>query len=189
MIEPELAAEAERRIAMFLRQKARSHAAGPLRRDDRHDLTQVLRLAVVKSLVRFDPAKGRLAAFLDAVIGRAFLSAMRDRFARRRDPRRVRSLDRLIDAAGSPPPDHRRPAPPDHRRAVELRLDVADAVAGLGPEDRALAEQLMIRRPADAARALGLSWADYLARLRRLRKALGGGPLAVYASTNGRPSR
>lgn len=149
---------------------------------DRQDLEQELLLRLLQSLDHFDPAKGHLHAFLTTVIERAVAMILRERLAKKRDDRSVRSLDQVREKAG----DSTAPADPHHgwQEPIDLAMDLAEELARL-PEDlhdlRPLAELLLTGQSlAQAARDLGTPRSTLQRQVQRLRRYFEDTGLRIY---------
>ncbi|MFG1926002.1 RNA polymerase sigma factor [Cryptosporangium sp. NPDC048952] len=90
---------------------------------DAEDLAQATFVAAWRGRTTFDPARGRLAAWLIGIAKRQLIDRLR---ALQREERVVRTVEAV---------DPIRPTPPDAERVLD-RLVVADRLAQLTPEQR-----------------------------------------------------
>jgi RNA polymerase sigma-70 factor, ECF subfamily len=157
-------------IAELIRSKAaRLFGSTKLNPQDVEDLLQECRLELNRKLGRFDPDRGDPDAFVARVLRNFLANLLRNRLARRRDPRCVKSLCRN-DRDGSfrdPADDRLRPHP--RLDEAELRCDVRVAINSLPPNLRDLAVRLMDRSVSQAARELGVPRTTLHSLLRKLR--------------------
>ena len=170
-------------IQQLIRSKARRLTGrarlGP---EDVDDLTQDFRAELLQKLSAFDPSRGSMPAFIHMLIDRFFNKWLRHRFAQRRNPQRVVSLDILVrnddglwTELGKTIPDgiHDKRlglrARSDEERA-DLRNDVDGVLQGLAHELRAVADQLMDKSVAAAAREMGIPRTTLHERIHKLRR-------------------
>ncbi len=135
---------------------------------DREDLEQELILRLLQSLHLFDPNQAHRNVFVTTVIERAVARIVRERLAKKRDGGVVRSLDHAHEKAG----DSTEPADPrrSHEEEIDLATDLAEVLARLPADLRALAERLKSRSLSQAARELGLPRSTLQRQVERLRR-------------------
>jgi RNA polymerase sigma-70 factor (ECF subfamily) len=135
---------------------------------DLPDLEQELSLHLLKRMQMYDPRKAEWETFVSAVLTTWGANCLRDRYAAKRDPRRLHSLPTTTETGQneSGPAEvmlseqahdarlgrHRRSA----QGQVELQLDVQEALGRLPEDLRSIAECLKHNLPAEVARELGL---------------------------------
>jgi DNA-directed RNA polymerase specialized sigma24 family protein len=133
---------------------------------DREDIRQDLSVAFLEAFPRFDPARSPLPAFTCLVVGRAASKLVRRRRAAKRSPpdelRGLPDNDLVVDR-------RTRRAGGRDEGLVDLRIDVAELVAALGPADRDLAVGLMTGTVSEYARARGVPRSTIPDRVRVLR--------------------
>jgi RNA polymerase sigma factor (sigma-70 family) len=170
-------------IQQLIRKKARRlTGSARLSPEDIEDLTQDFRAELLRKLSAYDPCKRPMAAFIRMLLGRFFAKWLRHRFADRRNPRRVVSLNMLIRndeglwielgktiAQGMHNKRHGRRVRSDQEHA-DLRNDVDGVMQGLAHELRAVADQLMDKSVTAAARELGIPRTTLHERVRQLRQ-------------------
>lgn len=156
-----------------------------LRRFERDDLLQELRLAVWQELARFDPQRGSLSTFVDRIAQSTLVSLIRHETAHCRDHRRHGPslnipLDELRGRLAGPTaaelPDQFYAYSPARELIATLRhqdrqTSVADFVASLRSPLRSVAELLGKHSEYKVGRLLGLTrneMRDQVERLRRL---------------------
>jgi RNA polymerase sigma-70 factor (ECF subfamily) len=84
-------------IQQLIRHKARRLTGrARLSPEDVEELTQDFRVELLQKLPAFDPHKGSMGAFLKTLIDHFFANWLRHRFAAKRSPRRVVSLNMLV---------------------------------------------------------------------------------------------
>jgi RNA polymerase sigma-70 factor (ECF subfamily) len=138
-------------------------------RQDREDLEQELMLRLLQSLHRFDPDQGHQNVFVTTVIERAFAMIVRERLAKKRDGGVVRSLDdEPVDSL------------PSDQEAFDLASDLADILARLPDDLRALAERLKSQSVSQAARDLGVPRTTLQRQVQRLRQIFEDAGLRIY---------
>jgi RNA polymerase sigma factor (sigma-70 family) len=168
-------------ILELVRNKTRKLAREAGRRhQDRPDLEQELLCHLTRKVRQFDPARGELRSFIMRVLKHYTANLKRDLLAKKRDPRRVRSLD----APASRPDDGVSPAKQvaqcgydnrhllharDELELAQLRLDVQSVLASLPSDLHALAVALMDKPLAQVARDWGVPRARLYSLLHRLR--------------------
>ena len=170
-------------IQQLIRHKARRLTGrARLSPEDVEDIAQDFRVELLQKLPAFDPNKGSMGAFLKTLIDHFFANWLRQRFAAKRNPQRVVSLNTLIRndegllielgktiAEGVHGKRHGRRVRPDQDHA-DLRNDVGDVLHSLPRELRAAADQLMDKSVAAASRELGMPRTTLHERVRRLRE-------------------
>jgi RNA polymerase sigma factor (sigma-70 family) len=170
-------------IQQLIRRKARRlNGRARLGPEDIEDITQDFRAELLQKLSAFDPSKGSMSAFIHMLIDRFFNKWLRHRFAQRRTPQRVVSLEVLVrnDAGmwielGKTIADgvHDRRLglrPRSDQERADLRNDVDEVLQGLDPELHAVADQLKDRSVAAAARELGIPRTTLHERIGKLRR-------------------
>lgn len=178
---PEHQATIERGVAHHADQAARHPV---LRRLDREDLAQELRLAIWRELRRFDPQRASLATFVDRVAQSTLASLIRYETAQCRDVRRQGpSLDfsdenrpqprRPLSAAELP--DQCRSYSPDRELVRTLgnqdrQEGVAEFVANLNPPLRDIAQLLGRHSEHKVGQLLGLTRRQLRAHVERIRR-------------------
>jgi RNA polymerase sigma-70 factor (ECF subfamily) len=170
-------------IQKLIRRKARRLTGrARLSTEDVEDLTQDFRAELLQKLPAYDPNKGSMGAFIRMLLDRFFVKWLRHRFADRRNPRHVASLNMLARtdegvwielgktiAQGIHAKRHGIRQRSDQERA-DLRTDVDSVLQELAHELRAVADQLMNKSIAAAARELGIPRTTLHERVRRLRR-------------------
>jgi RNA polymerase sigma factor (sigma-70 family) len=145
---------------------------------DREDLEQELILRLLQSLHLFDPGQAHRNVFVTTVIERAVAMILRERLAKKRDSGVVRSFDQGQTKAGtSPEPVDPRPS---DQEAFDLASDLAEVLARLPDDLRALAERLKSQSVSQAARDLGVPRTTLQRRVERLRKTFEDAGLRIY---------
>jgi RNA polymerase sigma factor (sigma-70 family) len=150
--------------------------------EDVEDLTQDFRAELLQKLPAYDPDKGSMGAFLKTLIDHFFANWLRQRFAAKRNPRRVVSLNMLVRngeglwielgktiAEGVHGKRHGRRVRSDQDHA-DLRNDVDGLLHSLAREFRDVADQLVDKSVAAAARELGIPRTTLHEWVRRLRQ-------------------
>ena len=148
---------------------------------DREDIEQELWMKVLKAAPSFDRNRGYWNAFVTVVIDRRVASLIRDKYAGKRDYRRVRSLNfsiggedgtvELGETIGIREYNARRGCWPRERDELEqLKQDVAAIIPTLQPDDRELCENLMKHSVSETARRMHVSRSTVHRALRRLRR-------------------
>lgn len=147
-------------------------------RQDREDLEQELVLRLLQSLNLFDSKRGHLNVFVTTVIERAVAMIVRERLAKKRDGGVVRSIDQEQTKAGaSPEPVDPRPS---DQAAFDLASDLAEVLARLPDDLRALAERLKDQSVSQAARDLGVPRTTLQRQVQRLRRWFEDAGLRIY---------
>jgi RNA polymerase sigma-70 factor (ECF subfamily) len=152
-----------------------------LTRQDREDLEQELLRLLLQRLSTIDQQRARTSAFLATVIERLASNLLRDRRAAKRDGRRTSSLNvpasgedapaELVDTITRREQEARRGRHPrGDEELAQLASDVAEVLAGLPADLRALAERLMSQSVSQAARELGVARTSLYGDIRRLRR-------------------
>jgi RNA polymerase sigma factor (sigma-70 family) len=145
---------------------------------DHQDLEQELVLRLLQSLDVFDPEQAHLNVFITTVIERAVAMLLRERRAKKRDGGVVRSLDQ------GPTKDGKSPEPvdplPSGEEAFDLASDLAEVLARLPEELRALAERLKSQSLSQAARDLGVPRSTLQRQAQRLRRCFEDAGLRIY---------
>lgn len=178
--EPILDRFAERLIHRKARQLARVPGFSP---SDREDIAQELRLKLLMHSAGYDPQQGHRHAFVTALVERHAANLLRAKRAEKRDHRSVRSLSmQLADDAEEGPVELTDAISPRHLDArlgrasreehelAELAMDVSEAIAGLPPELREVAQRLKTDTLSQIARDLGVPRTTLSDRVRKLRR-------------------
>ena len=151
------------------------------RRQDRQDLEQEVWTRLWARLRNYRKEKGQPHAFLAVAIERILVNLLRDRYAEKRDFRRVRSLlvkvrmdegaVELAQTISQQEQDARQGRSPrsDTERS-DLVQDVADVIARLSEDQQQLAEQLQHHSLAEIARQRGVPRSTLQSRVRKLRE-------------------
>lgn len=177
-----IAKEIIRRKARYLRSR------GGFSPSDLPDLEQALSLHLLKRMTTFDPRHADWAVFVAAVVTAWGANRLRDRYAAKRNPHRLRPLPattepdqqesgRSGELLSEQAHDARlgRHHPPDQEQ-LELRLDVREALKRLPEDLRPIAERLQHISPAELARELRLprtTLYELIARIRRRFQKMG----------------
>jgi RNA polymerase sigma factor (sigma-70 family) len=141
---------------------------------DCEDVEQYLRAMLLQRLRGFDPAQGKLAAFVTTVLTHACANLVRDQHAKRRWPRpaslqaTVRAADGDAGTLAATVED--RQSPCQTQILTDLRIDTHEALARLTPDDRDLVERLLSQTVAEIARELNEPRSTVQYRVRRLRQ-------------------
>lgn len=130
---------------------------------DEPDLQQELAMHVSTRMARHDPARGARSTFVDRIVRNKIANILENRMALKRGGRKRQLaldavpegvlLDGDTDAA-----------------AVDLGMDVRNAVAGLPPDLRRVATELEGNSPSEAARNLGLTRGQMRQRMDAIRR-------------------
>jgi RNA polymerase sigma-70 factor (ECF subfamily) len=149
------------------------------------DLEQEIALRILAQLQRFDPSRSSIKTFISRVANSAVAMLIRDRGRIKRNGGegvQIESLEKSVDQPdGSAAPlwatvseedSHRRhqTRPLSASEALELKLDVATALAQLPPELRSICEQLMEGNQADCRRVSQLSRRKFHAAIHLIRE-------------------
>ncbi|GIW56683.1 MAG: hypothetical protein KatS3mg082_3087 [Nitrospiraceae bacterium] len=147
-------------------------------RQDREDLEQELILRLLQSLHLFDPEQAHRNVFVTTVIERAVAMILRERLARKRNGGTVQSLDHAHEKAGdaTEPVDPRR----SHEEQINLATDLAEVLAKLPHDLRALAERLKTQSLSQAAREMGIPRSTLQRQVQRLRRCFEDAGLRIY---------
>ncbi len=114
------------------------------------DLQQELAMHVSTRMAHHDPARGARSTFVDRIVRNKIVNILEHRMAKKRGGRtRPAALDDvpeglLLDGHADP-------------EALDLGLDIRNALAGLSPELQRIAALLTINTPSEVARALGMT--------------------------------
>lgn len=127
---------------------------------DREDILQDVMLGLWREIPNFDPKKSSLRTFVERVVQSRTASAVRDR----------RTLKRSATV-----PLTTEPISPSASSNVHLRIDVERLIARLAPFDQLVAEALIERTSAEAARVLGVSRSTLYLAIGRIRAAFQAG--------------
>jgi RNA polymerase sigma-70 factor, ECF subfamily len=148
-----------------VRQLIGTHGFQP---QDRKSLEQELLTRVVQGLRSFDPGQSHRNIFVTTIVERSVATIIRDRYAEKRDHRRISSLHELVpgtdgglteigETLGQESYDARRGRQPRSAQEIcELSCDVAQCLASLPSELRQIAEALKHKSVSELARELGI---------------------------------
>jgi RNA polymerase sigma factor (sigma-70 family) len=146
---------------------------GSVSKDDREDLEQDLRLAVLSSIRGFDPMESSWHTYANGVVHRAIKMRMRGHLAACRNPNRCRTLinDSEINNASCcmSIADIRLI---DEEHQIEHGEEIRAVVDRLPRDQRTLANLLMNLEPGAACRQLGWTRDRYYQNRARIRRAL-----------------
>ncbi len=135
---------------------------------DRKDLEQTLFARLVQALSSYDPQRGRRQAYVVTVIERAVATILRNARAKKRDHRRMGSLQIVIEVSENGAVEladtityrelnrRRSREPRSMEEVAQLKSDLAEIMDRLPKEQRAVAEQLKSQSISAVARDLGL---------------------------------
>jgi RNA polymerase sigma factor (sigma-70 family) len=166
---PSLDDYVETLISTTARKSVRS---GSIRRDDRDDLEQDLRLAVLTSFVGYNPTKASWHTYANGVVRCALKMRLRGHHAACRHPRRCRSL--IVHNESS---DHETVtdiidgSTLEDQRQREFAEEVQVVVDRLSEDQRAMAALLMDTSPGQAMQLLGWSRSRFYQMRARIRAA------------------
>ena len=136
--------------AEIIRRKAKRLAGHcGYRTSDVEDIEQDLAMHVFQQTHRHDPERGTREKFVSKIVKNKLLNIVESRNAKKRDVRRERMLD----------PDKEMPqlGLKGDEGSVDVKMDIAGAMAGLPEDLRDLALRLMTDQKAEAGRAANLS--------------------------------
>src|SRR5262249_911186 len=131
-------------------------------------------------------------AFIRTIVSQCSSKILREKQAAKRDPRRLLSLNRIIDCEGDHPVaaadlldermrnSRRGHCPRDPETLAQLVSDVADVISKLREEHRALAELLKCQTVAEIAKQNGIPRSTLDDRVRCLRKHFENAQLRKY---------
>lgn len=154
---------------------------GGLRGQDHEDLEQELWSKMWPRLRSYNAARGRSHGFLATMIDRIVVNLLRDRYAHKRDFRRVSSLRQKVlteegeqergDTLSQHEQDacHGRSPRSDIERA-DLVRDMAEVIQQLPKDKQQLAEDLKKYTPSEIARRRGVPRSTLQAQVRQLRE-------------------
>ena len=149
---------------------------------DRKDLEQELILRLLQSLPSYNPNKAHRNVFTTTVIERYVANILRDKRAKKRDCRRVNSLDVMIDIGEDDKVDFAQTIsqreldawrgcyPRSDEELARLAQDMEDVMAQLPDKLRELAERLKTQTMAEIARNMGVPRTTLNERMRRIRQ-------------------
>lgn len=130
---------------------------------DEPDLQQELAMHVSSRMAQHDPARGARSTFVDRIVRNKIASILEHRMAAKRGGRkRPVSLDAVAEGVlldGD-----------TDAEAVDLGMDVRNAVAALPPELQRVAAELKENSPSEAARKLGLTRGQMRQRMEAIRR-------------------
>lgn len=158
-------------------------AKAGLHQQDHLDLMQEVWTRLWPCLSSYDPNKGQLQGFLSTVIDRIVANLLRDRFAAKRDFRRLVSLQqRVRTEEGSVELGQTLCSPKQGagQERADLALDVADAIAQLPEDKRELVQLLQHQNLTEIARLFGVPRSTLQSRLRQLRELFDHAGLREY---------
>ena len=141
--------------------------------DDLPDIQQDLASDLVKRLARYDPAKAKENTFVCRVVRHKVSRILRHRRTlKRRLNRPFLSLQELVDDGDGGVVERSQTVPDDgsHLRPP-LRIEVAEVLARLTPEQRRTCELLGEKSVTDAAQELGVHRCTLHTRILALRQA------------------
>jgi RNA polymerase sigma factor (sigma-70 family) len=195
MVQRESDPELDVWVARLVRKTVRSLLRSPaFSAADREDLEQELTLEVLRRLPRFDPQRGRRESFLARVVESRARTLLRRRSAPCRDWRRRASLDELTKDQDGRRVEVWRTLDADLCRArrgigvedgaegIDLRIDVATAMASLPPDLRRLCAALIRGSARDASRSSGTPRGAVRGKVARIRAHFERCGLGDYAS-------
>jgi RNA polymerase sigma factor (sigma-70 family) len=134
---------------------------------DRDDIEQDLIVRLLESWPQFDPAKGSAKTFISTVVRNTVSNLIR---------RRQRELRTFVNSDALPVVEDS-----SHEDGVDLKCDVETVLARLPPEDRDLAERLMVSSVRRIAEEDDESIANVRKRVERLRKVFEAAGLSLEA--------
>lgn len=146
-------------------------AKAGLHQQDHLDLMQEVWTRLWPRLRAYDPHKGQLQGFLATTIDRIVANLLRDRFAAKRDFRRLVSLQqRVRTEEGSVELGQTLCSPKQDagQERADLALDVADAIAQLPEDKRELVQLLQHQNLTEIARRLGVPRSPLQGRIRQV---------------------
>jgi len=169
--------------ARLIRRKANQLIGRPgFNRSDKEDIEQELRLKLIKHSSSYCPQKGHRHAFVTAIVERRAANLLRDRYAKKRAPHRIRSLNIVIaeeagdvieleDTITQCELDACRGwSARDAHELAELVQDMSDTIARLPKHLKELAEGLKTQSIAELARNTGVRRTTLNESVRRLRR-------------------
>jgi RNA polymerase sigma-70 factor (ECF subfamily) len=147
-------------------------------KQDREDLYQELVLRLLQSLELFDPDQSHPNVFITTVIERAVAMILRERRAKKRDGGVMSSLHhgQTKEGNAAEPIDPR----PSAQDGFDLASDLAEVLARLPDDLRALAERLKSQSVSQAARDLGMPRTTLQRQVQRLRQCFEDAGLRIY---------
>ncbi len=161
-------------------------------KQDWEDLEQDMVVRVLQALKSFDPDHAHRNKFVTAVVERYVANILRDKQARKRDHRRITSINvtisirdegptELTQTIGQRELDARRGRHPrSSDELAQLARDVAEVIGKLPAELRELAERLKSESVSDIARDMGVPRTTLNEIVRRLRRRFENGGLKDY---------
>jgi RNA polymerase sigma factor (sigma-70 family) len=161
------------------------------RTSDRSDLEQSVWTKLLERLTSYKPEKRRPLGFLAKVIDRVLLNLTRDRFAQKRDFRRVQSLHEQVatsegymelgNTIGQEEEDSRQGrSPRSNAEKVDLVQDVAAVIARLSPDKQELMQQLKDDTLSEVARQRRVPRSTLQAQVRQLVELFENAGLRAY---------
>ena len=124
---------------------------------DREDLEQDAMVGLWRALARFSPARASLRTYAERVVATRVTSSLRRATAKKRSVSGDAAL--LAD-------------PVSLLVQIEIQIDIERALSTLKKKDRRVARLLASYRPAEVAKALGISRAAVYRSMDRIRMAL-----------------
>lgn len=143
---------ASRTVRVFGRRALARRRIAP---QDVEDLQQALLLQAWQAMPRYDASRSGIRTFVELVVRTRYATCLRSCMIEHRHDWPCQN-GHDVDVA----------------RQFHLRVDVGRVIAGLPSRERQLAQLLMLYRPAQAFRHLGVSHASGYRALARLRSAL-----------------
>jgi RNA polymerase sigma-70 factor, ECF subfamily len=171
-----VAKEVIRRKARYLKRR------GGFSPSDLPDLEQELWQHLLNRMPTYDPSLTDWEKFASAVVTAWAANCLRDRFAAKRDPRRLRPLPTTTesDQQESVRPEDMLSGQahdarlgihhPSEQERLELQLDVREALENLPADLRRIAERLQHITPAELARELGMPRTTLYGMIERIRR-------------------
>ncbi|MAD79962.1 MAG: hypothetical protein CMJ50_03840 [Planctomycetaceae bacterium] len=158
---------------------------------DVDDVQQILFQRICENIGQFDPEEACFLVFVTALVERYAVNIIRHHLAVKRGRRVTCPLSTIVDDDGRPAElfeligdreqDNRTlRKSPDPRTALDLPIDVREAITTLPDDMRKLVKLLMVYSPTDLARELGVPRTTIHDRIRQLRRHLQNTALPKY---------
>jgi len=182
--DPKPSVVADPAVQNIIRRKARklSRLTG-FHIQDEEDLANALVVGLLQRCCTLSPGHAYSFAFLTRLINQVAANLIRDRYASKRDDRRVRSLntfvradveDQFVELAAAITQENADARTGNHTRnpqeQAQLQADVQALLKSLPPDAHDLAERLMADSLADVARAARLPRTTLQSRKKQLRE-------------------